>query len=250
MTGRVALVTGGASGIGYAAADAWCRQGLTVIISDRDQTAGHAAKARLRDQGGDIRFIHCDVGNAEECGDMIQEIEKDLGRLDIAFNNAGITGPAARIADCDPAEWRRTIDINLFGIFNCLSEELRVFSAQGHGIAINMSSIYGKRGIAGGSAYSASKHAVIGLTKSAALEYGHKGIRINAICPGFIDTALTRGDRSTIPQDTMQARVSRGGQKRYGTADEVAQVVIWLASDDATFVNGAAIDIDGGFLAA
>lgn len=250
MAAKVVLVTGGASGIGYAAAEAWCRQGCRVVISDRDQTAGDRAAARLTALGGEARFIACDVADAPQCTALMRQIETDLGGLDVAFNNAGIAGPSARIADCAANEWRQTIDVNLYGVFNCLREELRLFTTCGGGVAVNMSSIYGKRGIAGGSAYSASKHAVIGLTKSAALEYASRGVRVNAVCPGFVDTALTRGESSTIAQDTLRARVARGGMKRYATVDEIVQTVVWLASDAATFVNGAAIDIDGGFLAA
>lgn len=250
MQQQVVLVTGGASGIGYAAASTWARNGLRVIISDINEKAGTLAERTLRNEGGDVTFMAADVCSNIECTSLISNIVASHGRLDIAFNNAGVTGPAARVADCPVDEWRKTIDINLFGIYYCLAAELKVFVAQGYGVAINMASVYGKRGVAGGSAYSASKHAVIGLTKSAALEYGKKGIRINAVCPGFIETPLTRGIDSAVPVLTMDSLVARSASKRYGSPDEIAQTVAWLASDAAGYLNGTTIDIDGGFLAA
>ncbi|MDS1140412.1 SDR family NAD(P)-dependent oxidoreductase [Pusillimonas sp. SM2304] len=250
MERQVVLITGGASGIGYAAASAWVRNGLRVVISDINVKAGEAAEHALRAESADVRFIPADVSSSSACAGLIAEVMSRHGRLDIAFNNAGIAGPAAKVADCPMDEWRRTIDINLFGIYYCLAAELKAFTAQGHGVAINMASVYGKRGVAGGSAYCASKHAVIGLTKSAALEYGKKGIRINALCPGFIETPLTRGIDSTVPTSTMDALVARSANRRYGSADEIAQAAVWLASDGAAYLNGTAIDVDGGFLAA
>ncbi|MDN5842554.1 MAG: SDR family oxidoreductase [Alcaligenaceae bacterium] len=250
MEQRVVLVTGGASGIGYAAASAWARIGLRVIISDINSEAGFAAEQSLLSTGANVHFIATDVSRSSECTNLISEIMSSHGRLDIALNNAGITGPAAKLADYPIEEWRRTVDINLFGVYYCLAAELKAFTAQGHGVAINMSSVYGKRGVPGGSAYSASKHAVIGLTKSAALEYGKRGIRVNAICPGFIETPLTKGTESAVPTPIMDSLVARSANGRYGSPEEIAQAVVWLASDEAAYINGAAIEIDGGFLAA
>lgn len=250
MQSQVVLITGGASGIGYAAATAWARNGLHVVIADINPVTGKNAESTLRNEGGNVTFIAADVSKHSECTRLVSEVLSIHKRIDIAFNNAGVTGPAVRVGDCAPEEWRKTMDINLFGIYYCLAAELNVFSAQGHGVAINMASVYGKCGVAGGSAYSASKHAVIGLTKSAALEYGKKGIRVNAVCPGFIDTPLTKGADSAVPTSSMDALVARSASKRYGSPEEVAQAVVWLASDAARYINGTAIDIDGGFLAA
>lgn len=250
MSQKIVLITGGASGIGYAAASAWAQSGLQVVIADIDAEQGEAAAESLRTEGAKAHFIKTDVRDPDGCAALIAKVLSNYQRLDIAFNNAGIAGPAAKVADCAQQEWRTTIETNLFGIYYCLAAELKLFVAQGHGVVINMASVYGKRGVVGGSAYSASKHAVIGLTKSAALEYGKQGIRVNAICPGFIETPLTRAADSVIPSATLDALVARSASKRYGSPEEIADTVVWLASDAAQYINGAAIDIDGGFLAA
>jgi NAD(P)-dependent dehydrogenase (short-subunit alcohol dehydrogenase family) len=189
------------------------------------------------------------VRDESQCIWGVEEALKLYGRLDIGFNNAGITGTAARVANYPTSEWLRVLDINLTGVFNCMKAELHAFERYGAGVIINTASVIGVRGVAGGSAYSAAKHGVIGLTRSAAMEYGSKGIRVNAICPGYVETQLVVGDHAAIPKEILDEKIRRTAVRRLGTPEEVAQTVLWLASDAASFVHGAAIEIDGGFLA-
>lgn len=246
----VALVTGGASGIGRAVVLLWAAAGHHVVIADRDAEGGEALANQLRDGGQKASFVCTDVGLKQDCDALFQHIELTYGWLDLALNSAGIAGPAGRIADVSPDDWRHAIEVNLFGVYRCLAAELRLFVAGGGGCAVNVSSVYGQRGVRGGSAYAAAKHAVIGLTRSAALEYGARGIRVNAVCPGFIETPFTTAPGSSVSAKALDAQVERIPSRRMGTPAEVASVVLWLASDAASYVNGATIDIDGGFLAA
>ncbi len=245
---RVVLVTGGASGIGRAAALAWARQGLHVAISDVSR-AGAAETARLVEAAGARAFFHlADVKDDAQCAALVRATVEHFGRLDIAFNNAGIAGPADKLMDCDPDAWREVMAVNLHGTYHCMRHEIAAMQAHG-GVIVNCASIFGLRGVAGGSAYSAAKHGVIGLTRSAALEYGPRSIRVNAICPGFTDTPLVRGDTSPISASALRAKLERSALRRLARAEEVAAVALWLASDAASFVTGAAVAADGGFLA-
>ena len=250
-SGKVALVTGGASGIGLEVATLWAAAGHRVVIADIAAERGAAVATRMGQQGGFVRFVQADLSSETDCTRLFDSIAETEGRLDLALNNAGIAGPAARIGDVAPEAWRQALELNLFGVFRCLAAELRLFSAQRQGgCAINVSSVYGKRGVAGGSAYAAAKHAILGLTRSAALEYGQAGIRVNAVCPGFIETPFTVAANSVVPTKVLEAQTRRTAARRLGHPREVAQAINWLASDAASFINGAAIDIDGGFLAA
>lgn len=248
QTQKIALVTGGASGIGLATAQLWAQEGYHVIIADRDEAAGLACVKELQENAAQASFEWTDFSKPDECEALFVRVAKTHGHLDLALNNAGIAGPAARLGQADPAQWWYTLEVNLRGVYLCLAAQLRMFEAQGHGCAINVSSVYGKRGVAGGSAYAAAKHAVIGLTRSAAIEYGRRGIRINAVCPGFIETPFTRGPAASVSQEAMQQQLRRIPVRRMGSACEVAQTIAWLASDAASYINGAAIDVDGGFL--
>lgn len=246
---RVALVTGGASGIGLEVARLWSAAGHRVVITDVRAAAGKAATHQLTKGGADVHFVEADLARDDDCLRLFERITREYGRLDLALNNAGIAGPAARVGEVAPEAWRQAIEINLFGVFRCLAAELRIFATQGSGCAINVSSVYGRRGVAGGSAYAASKHAILGLTRSAAMEYGAQGIRVNAVCPGFIDTPFTTATGSVIPAKVIEAQIRRTAARRRGTPQEVAQAIAWLSTDAASYINGAAIDIDGGFLA-
>lgn len=247
--GRVAFVTGGASGIGRAASLAWAREGVRVLLGDVDDVGGEKTASDIRAEGGEASYFRVDVRDNAACSNAVNEALKRYGRLDIGFNNAGITGSSDRVGRYPPDEWRRVLDVNLTGVLNCMQAELKVFERQGSGVIINTSSVIGLRGTAGGSAYSAAKHGVIGLTRSAALEYAGKGIRINAICPGYIETQLVVGEQAGIPGGVLDEKLRRTAVRRLGQPEEVAAVVLWLASKAASYVHGAAVDVDGGFLA-
>ncbi|MEO8408186.1 MAG: SDR family NAD(P)-dependent oxidoreductase [Oxalobacteraceae bacterium] len=247
--GRVALITGAASGIGRATAMAWARDGVRLLLLDIDAVAGERTVAEIQAAGGEASYRHVDVRDEGQCIQAVEDALSLYGRIDIGFNNAGITGSSERVADYPMSEWRRVLDVNLTGVFNCMRAELKVFERQGSGVIINTASVIGVRGVAGGSAYSAAKHAVIGLTRSAAMEYGSRGIRINAICPGYVETQLVVGDQAAVPKQILEQKLRRTAVRRLGTPEEVAATVVWLASDAASFIHGAAIEVDGGFLA-
>ncbi|MCV0437463.1 MAG: SDR family oxidoreductase [Hydrogenophaga sp.] len=246
---RVALVTGGGSGIGRAAALAWAREGVRLLLVDLDDSAGTRTTEEVRSIGGEADYMHVDVRNEADCSHAVAKALELYGRLDIGFNNAGITGASGVVGKYPLSEWRRVLDVNLTGVFNCMQAQLKVFEKQGSGVIVNTSSVMGLRGTPGGSAYSAAKHGVVGLTRSAAMEYGGRGIRINAICPGFVETPMVVGDLAGIPDHILRDKLSRTAVRRLGTPEEIAAVVLWLASDAASFMHGAAINADGGFLA-
>lgn len=245
---KVVLVTGGASGIGNAAARLWASKGYRVCISDINANNGQAAVEAIKQTGGDAFFCQADVSDPNACKSLLETVIAYYGRLDIAFNNAGIAGPSAKLADLPPEQFLNVLNINLNGVFNCMHYELQHFRLQGTGAIINTASIMGLRGTPGASAYCAAKHGVIALTKCAALEHGREGIRINAICPGFIETPLLNAD--IMAEDTLNQKRRQIGLRRFGLAEEVAELVYWLGSDKASYVTGAAIGVDGGFLAA
>jgi NAD(P)-dependent dehydrogenase (short-subunit alcohol dehydrogenase family) len=233
----VALVTGAASGIGKATSLAFVRAGYDVVSADIAGSSG--------DQGR--HFVACDVSAEDQVRSLFAEILSKFGRLDVAFNNAGVLGEVAATADCSAANFDRVIATNLRGVFLCLREELRIMTAQESGGAIvNCSSVAGLVGLAGAPAYAASKHAVAGLTKTAALEYSKANIRVNAVCPGPVDTPML---------DTLMAAMPGGREGivalepigRIGATEEVAAAVVWLCSPAASFVTGQAIAVDGGW---
>lgn len=246
---RVAFITGGASGIGRASALMWARQGVRVLLADVNDGAGQKTVTDIRSEGAEASYVHLDVRDEAACSNAVEEALRRYGRLDIGFNNAGITGASGRVGRYRLDEWRKVLDVNLTGVFNCMQAELNVFERQGAGVIINTSSVIGLRGTAGGSAYSAAKHGVIGLTRCAALEYAGKGIRINAICPGYVETQLTIGDRAGIPGAVLDEKLRRTAVGRLGHPEEIAAAVVWLASEAASYVHGATVNVDGGFLA-
>ena len=237
---RVALVTGASSGIGKATALAFASEGYAVVTADVQEPADSSS----------FRFIHCDVSNEESVRNLFAHIQSEFGRLDAAFNNAGVLGDLGPTADCSAANFDRVIGTNLRGTFLCLREELRIMAGQdGGGVIVNCSSVAGLVGLAGAPAYVASKHAVAGLTKTAALEYAKSGIRVNAVCPGPIDTPMLDDLMAAMPggRDGILALEPAG---RLGAADEIAAAVIWLCSPAASFVIGQAIAVDGGWTTA
>lgn len=246
FTNKVVIVTGGASGIGRAAALAFAKRGAKVAVAD--WTENQETVQLITASGGEAIFIKCDVSKTADVKAMVEKTVATFGRLDYAFNNAGIEGASALTKDCSEENWDKTIDVNLKGIWLCMKYEIPEILKQGKGAIVNCSSVAGLVGFQGLPAYVASKHGVVGLTKTAALECAQLGIRVNAVCPGVIQTPmidrLTGTNKEAIDQFTKLEPVGRFGQP-----EEIANAVIWLCSDKASFVTGHAMAVDGGFVA-
>jgi NAD(P)-dependent dehydrogenase (short-subunit alcohol dehydrogenase family) len=239
---KVALVTGGASGIGRATAEAFARRGYAVVIADRDEQAGKLTEEQLSSVGRCL-YVACDVADEAAVERTIGETTAKFGRLDVAFNAAGIDGVVAPTAECSLDNWDRIMAVNLRGLWFCLKYELRQMLQQGGGAIVNCASSVGLVGMTNIPAYVASKHGVVGLTKAAALEYVRKNIRVNAVCPGMIDTPMWR--RSVSPEITAQLLVN-DPIGRLGQPQEIAEAVLWLCEPGASFVIGQALAVDGG----
>jgi len=253
MTGketRVALVTGASSGIGRATARAFTREGYATILADIHEQEGRDAALECAKDGATCRFIRCDVSNESSVHDLFAEIVSSFGRLDVAFNNAGTLGDMAPTAESSAESFDRVIAVNLRGVWLCLREELRQMAKQETGGAIvNCSSVAGLVGLPGIPAYVASKHGVIGLTRTAALETARQKIRVNAVCPGAIETPMLGQLMSGMPAG-RQGVVDTEPVGRIGTPDEIASAVVWLCSPAASFVTGHAMAVDGGWTTA
>lgn len=248
LAGKVAVVTGGSSGIGRATVLALARDGARVAVASRRIAESEKTVRLALEAGGEARFFRTDVTRREEVEALIERTVEAWGRLDCAFNNAGITGEMARTADCTEENWHRTLAANLTSVWFSMKYEIRQMLKQGSGVIVNNASVAGLVGMRGGPAYSASKGGVIQLTRTAALEYAKTGIRVNAVCPGYIETALLEPYSSTNPElETSIRRIQPMG--RLGTAEEVAGAVVWLCSEAASFVTGHPLVIDGGMLA-
>jgi NAD(P)-dependent dehydrogenase (short-subunit alcohol dehydrogenase family) len=247
MQNKVAAVTGGSAGIGRATALAFARAGARVVVSDVADAGGEETVQLIRDAGGEAVYVHADVSKAGEVGAMIGRTLEAFDRLDYAFNNAGIEGQPAPTTDCSEENWDRVVDINLKGVWLCMKQEIPVMLRQGGGAIVNCSSVAGLVGTAGFPAYTASKHGVIGLTKTAALEYATQGIRVNAVCPAAIETEMIARVTHRDPEAEAQLTAIHP-VGRMGTADEVADAVLWLCSDGAGFVTGHALAVDGGLV--
>jgi NAD(P)-dependent dehydrogenase (short-subunit alcohol dehydrogenase family) len=249
LAGRCGLITGAGSGIGQATALVMAREGAKVIVADVNETGGAETVERIRAAGGEARFIACDVTDADACEALVAATVAAYGRLDWAFNNAGIAGPAAATGDYAIKSWHRVMDINLHGVWYGMRAQLQQMVKQGGGAIVSTASIAGLVGIRGGPAYIAAKHAVVGLTKSAALEYAKQNIRVNAVCPGYTRTPIMDPGLAKRP-DLIDRFGDRTPMGRVGQPREIGEAVAWLCSDDAGFVTGIALPVDGGVVAA
>ena len=253
LDGKVALVTGGGSGIGRASALAFAREGAKVVVVDVVVEGGEETVRLVKEADGDAIFVNADVSQAVEVEAMVSKVVETYGRLDYAYNNAGVPGLRALTADVTEETWDKVISINLKGVWLCMKYEIPQMLRQGSGAIVNTSSVYGLVGSSGRPAYIASKHGVAGLTKAAALEYAQQGIRINAVCPGYIRTPMIDQVLTEYPEDQLPAVeamiIEREPIGRMGIPAEVAEAVIWLCSDAASFVTGHTMAVDGGYVA-
>ena len=247
--GKVAVVTGAGSGIGRACALAFAAQGAKVVVADIDTTGGEQTVRLITAARGDAEFVLCDVSTSAGVRGLMTMVTHMYGALDLACNNAGVGGPSMTSADYPEEEWRRVIDVNLTGVWLCMKHEIPIMLTQGKGAIVNMASALGTVGFATAPAYVAAKHGLIGLTKTAALEYATQNIRINAVCPGFVHTPMLQRVGSAAGTDWLTAFSNLHPMKRLCTADEVAAAVMWLCSDAAAFVTGHALMVDGGYTA-
>lgn len=248
LNGKTCFVTGGASGIGRATALLMAQEGARVVLFDRNPEQGAEVLAEIEALGAEALFRSGDVTSRADIAGGIEATLGRFGRLDCAFNNAGIEGAHARLVDYDEAEFARVMAINVTGVFLCLQQEIPAMQKGGGGAIVNTASVTGLVGWRGAPAYSASKHAVIGLTRSTALECSRQGIRVNAVCPGVIETPM--GAR--VLQENPGAReiiTARHPMQRLGAPEEVARAVVWLLSDASSFTTGHALTMDGGLVA-
>lgn len=244
---KVALVTGAASGIGKASALYFAEHGAKVLVSDHNPEGEQVAREIVQN-GAQAIFQKCDVSNAEQVKEMIQTCVENFGRIDIAYNNAGVEGHSGKIHELSEEEWDQVIDVNLKGVWLCMKYEIPEMLKTGGGNIVNCSSVAGKIGMSGIAPYVASKHGVIALTKTAALEYAQSNIRVNAVCPGVIQTPMVdryiHGDKEAASELMASEPIGR-----FGKPEEVAQTVGWLCSRESSFITGDAVNIDGGWLA-
>lgn len=245
---KIALVTGASYGIGRATAIAFAQRGAKVVVADWMEDKDNSTLKEIKAAGSEGIFTRCDVSKPADVKAMVEKCMAAYGRIDYAFNNAGIEGIQATTHECTEENWDKTIAINLKGVWLCMKLEIEQMLKNGKGAIVNCASVAGLIGFQGLAAYVASKHGIVGLTQTAGLEYGKQGIRINAVCPGVIHTAMidriTGNDKEAEKQFTAMEPVGR-----MGTPQEVAEAVVWLCSDAASFVTGIAMPVDGGFVA-
>ena len=248
MNTQVVLITGGLTGIGRATALAFAKEGAQLVVSGRRDEEGQKLVTEIRKNGAEAEFIRADVRREEDVRNLIDKTVERFGRLDVAVNTAGTEGVPGPITEQTADSYAATFDTNVLGTLLSMKHELRVMLAQGHGSIVNVSSTYGRTGAAGASVYAASKHAVEGLTKSAALEVAGRGVRVNAVAPGPIDTGML--NRFTGTDERKAGLVATVPLHRLGAPEEIAQTIVFLASDKAAFITGASFAADGGKTAA
>ena len=245
LDGKVALVTGAGDGIGRGIALRYAREGAKVVVSDLNDQTGRKTVELIEGEGGRAVYAHADVRRAEDHAGLIEATKDAFGRLDVACNNAGISGEFAPVGELSDRQWLDVMEINLNGVFLGMRAQINAMLETGGGAIVNISSILGQVMMEGAAAYTAAKHGVVGLTKTAAWEYGQRGIRVNAVGPAFINTQLV----NALPPDALGELKSRHALNRFGEVAEVAALVAWLSSDQASFATGGYYPIDGGYLA-
>jgi NAD(P)-dependent dehydrogenase (short-subunit alcohol dehydrogenase family) len=245
FAGKVAFVTGAANGIGRAAALAFAREGVNVVVADRSEPGNQETAGMIEKAGGRALAVQCDVSRADDVKAALQKTIETFGHLDFAFNNAGVEQPIMVAADITEGEWDRIVGINLRGVFLCMQHEIPLLLKQGGGVIVNTSSGAGVKGIAGQAAYCAAKFGIVGLTKAAALDYAKSNIRVNAVCPGIIETPMMNRFSGGTPEGRERV-IAQEPVGRMGRPEEIAAAVVWLCSDAAAFVVGHAMVIDGG----
>ncbi len=245
LANKAIIVTGGSSGLGRASAIAFSREGADVIVADLNETGAAETVQIIAGSGGRAFFVKADVSRANDVEALVKETVSRFGKLNCAFNNAGVEGPAFLTGQYPEDEWDRVININQKGVMLCMKYEIAQMLIQEGGTIVNTSSVAGIRGLAYQSAYSTSKHAIIGLSRTAAAEYAKKGIRVNVLCPGFVDTGLTRIALAKKPhlEEKYKKLIPMG---RFGKEEEVAEAAVWLLSDASSFITGHALIVDGG----
>lgn len=246
LKGKVAIVTGAASGIGRATARLMAREGASVVVSDINETDGNKVVKEITGDGGKAIFIKADTSSAEDNQKLVDKTLSEFGGLHIAVNNAGIGGPLSPTGDYPLDGWKKVIDINLSGVFYGMRYQIPAMKSHGGGSIVNISSILGQVGTAGAPAYTAAKHGVVGLSRTAALDHSKEGIRINAVGPAYIKTPLLENN---LDQEVLDGLVTLHPIGRLGEDYEVAELILWLASDKASFVTGNYYAVDGGYLA-
>ncbi len=248
LEGKVSLITGASSGIGRATAQIFAREGAVLVLADVVEAGGNETLKMIKDVGADGFFMKCNVGDEKDVNALVDAAVSKYGRLDCAFNNAGIAGAGRLTHEYSLEEWNRVISINLTGVWLCMRAEITQMLKQGSGVIVNTSSIMGLTGAIRVPAYTAAKHGVAGITKAAALEYARHGIRINAVCPAPIYTPMIMSAFEKRPD--MEQRYARSEpMKRLGQPEEIGEAVAWLCSDKASYVTGLPMPIDGGYMA-
>jgi NAD(P)-dependent dehydrogenase (short-subunit alcohol dehydrogenase family) len=244
--GKVAVVTGASSGIGKSVSELYSREGAAVVLSDINEELGEKTAEEIRKSGGEASFVRADVSKPTDCENMVKAAMDKYGRLDFACNNAGIGGDQNPTADYSLEAWDKALAVNLSGVFYCMKYEIPAMLKNGGGSIINMASILGRVGFAGAVGYVAAKHGVLGLTKTAAIEYAPHGLRVNVVGPGFISTPLIKELEEN--HEVNDILISLHPVGRLGRPEEVAELVIWLSSEKASFITGAYYPVDGGYL--